>query len=156
MDKKRLLFRQVQTIHQICRPVSSLYEVFLFCTVCVLAALLSREGKFIYIIAVLIALPYGLLTVRNERLEYNESGITLFSIWGKPFNIDWCDVRNVVVVEEPLVSKRLFVGHVLKIQCFVKHSSSVVTYRFPYRYYIGIDEFLSFYSSCIRDASDSV
>jgi len=134
---------------QIKRSVTCLLGTLLFCAGCLLAALLSQEDGWVFVGAGLFALIYGLLAVRNDRVKYDGTGITLYSVWGKPFHKNWSDVMNVDVVEEPLISKQLFVGRVLRIICKEKNGVCTTTYRFPYRYYIGINDFLSFYSEFI-------
>lgn len=129
---------------QIRRPISYLYGTFLICAGCFFGAVLLQEDRWIFIGAALLALFHGLLSVRNDRLTYDEKGITLYSIWGKPFHKTWSDILSIDVVEEPLLSRRLFVGRVLRIKCMEKNGAAAMICRFPYRYYVGIDEFLSF------------
>lgn len=134
---------------QIRRSVTCLLGTLMFCAGCLLAALLSQEDGWVFVGAALFALIYDLLAVRNDRVRYDDTGITLYSVWGKPFHKNWSDILNVDIVEEPLISKRLFVGRVLRIMCKEKNGACITTYRFPYRDYIGINDFLSFYSEFI-------
>lgn len=132
---------------QIRRSSKCLSDSFLFCIGCLFAAILIHDGRWIFVGVALIALINGFLTFRNDRVEYDIRGITLHSIWGKPFKISWNNVLNVDVIEEPLISKQFLVGRVLRITCVEGKHLRSNTYRFPYKYYIGIDGFLSFYAA---------
>lgn len=132
---------------QIRRCSKCLSDAFLICIGCLFAAILIHDGRWIFVGAALMILTNGILTFRNDRLEYDKSGIVMYSIWGKPFKTSWDNVINVDVIEEPLVSKQLIIGRVLRITCVEGKHLRANTYRFPYKYYIGIDGFLSFYTS---------
>lgn len=136
--------RTDQTKQQIKRSPSSLRETALFCGVCLFIAVLLPGDRWIILTASLFALLYGYLADCNDRVTYDETGITMYSVWGKPFKKSWNDILDIDVAEEPLISKQLFVGRVLRIRCKEKKGKTSVTYRFPYRYYIGIDDFLLF------------
>lgn len=136
-----------QPNHQIRISSSCLHGSFLFCIGCLVAVALFQEDRWIFIGLALLVLLHGLLSFRNDRITYDETGITMYSILGKPFKTSWSAILNIDVVEEPLISKQLFIGRVLRIKCKEKVGSSVTIYRFPYRYYIGIDDFLMFSKS---------
>ncbi|MBR7179963.1 MAG: hypothetical protein IKD27_10700 [Oscillospiraceae bacterium] len=88
-------------------------------------------------IVIAFAALYIPLSLRHDRVDYDDTGITLYTIWGKPCFHPWSDLK-IDASEELLVSKQLSMGHVLRIR------TPKVTYRFSYRHYTGISEFLEF------------
>ena len=147
MDKLFINRGADQNNRQIRRSAACLRDSFLFGIGCILLIILSQDDCWIFVGAALLAQLYGFLTFKNDRVVYDETGITLYSIWGKPFVIRWNDVLDICVIEEPLISKQLFIGRVLHIKCVDGKRQSAKSYRFPYQYYIGIDDFLSFVTS---------
>ena len=127
--------------------------MLLFCAGCFLIAILTREDKMLFITIALLALCYSLLTVRNDRLTYNDTGITIYTLLGKTFFKPWSDILSVEICEEPLISRQLFIGRVMRIKCTEKKGPTPAVYRFPYRYYVGVDDFLSFYLAFSSEAS---
>lgn len=140
-----------QTDHQIRISPLCLSSSLLVSIGCLITAGFCPSDRWIYIGVALLALSYGFLAYRNDRVMYDDVGITMYSILGKPYKIRWTSILSIDIVEEPLISKRLFMGRVLRIKCMEKAGSSIMIYRFPYRYYIGIDDFLSFASSRLPD-----
>ena len=140
---------------QIKRPKSCLYGSYLVGSAIFLGALLSKTDRVMWFCISLLVLLLGVLSFKNDRVEFDEVGITFFNIWGKPYSKTWDEVRNVEVLVEPLISRQYVVGPVLKIQCTdqKKNKYAVTTYRFPYKYYIGIEGFLSFYQQIISRES---
>lgn len=136
---------------QIKRPRSCLYGSYLIGSAILLGALLSKTDIFMCFCLSLLVVLLGILSFKNDRVEFDAAGITFFNIWGKPYSKTWDEVRNVEVLVEPLISRQYVVGPVLKIQCIdqKRNQYSVTTHRFPYKYYIGIEEFLSFYHQII-------
>lgn len=141
------------TEQQVRHPVSYGYGAVLFGAGWLLAALLSPDSKVVFITAGSVTLLYGLLSFRNDRITYDEQGITLYSLWGKSFSIGWDKIVCIDVADEPLISKRFVTGQVLRIRCNEQNGQN--TYRFPYRYYTGIDAFLAFYQSLSAAAERS-
>ena len=140
-----------QTDHQIRISPLCLYSSLLVSIGCFIAAGFCPSDRWIYIGVALLITFYGFLMSRNERVTYDEIGITMHSILGKSFKISWTSIISIDVVNEPLISKQFFIGRVLRIKCMEKEGSSATIYRFPYRYYLGIDDFLSFSSSHLLD-----
>lgn len=140
---------------QIRQPISCLYGFCLLCSTFLAVALLFKADLFLCIGMSLFAILYGVLTYKNDRVTYNADGITFFTIWGKPYRKTWNEVHKVEIVIEPLISRQYMVGPVLKIQCLEqkRNRHAITTYRFPYKYYIGIEEFLSFYHQIISPES---
>jgi len=136
---------------QICLSPSFLRGLFLLCVGCLLAAVLPLEGSAFFVGTAMLMLVYGLLAFRNDRLEYDKSGITMYSILGRPFYISWCDIVGIKIVEEQLVSRQFLSGKVLRIECESKRYKHTKTYRFPYQHYIGIDDFLVFFRTHIAN-----
>ena len=136
-----------QTDHQIRISPLCLYSSLLVSIGFLIAAGFCQSDRWIFILVALLGLFYVFLTARNDRVMYDEIGITMYSILGKPYKISWISILSIDVVEEPLISKKLLIGRVLRIKCIQKEVSSVTIYRFPYRYYLEIDDFLSFSSS---------
>ena len=89
---------------------------------------------------------YGFLTDRNDRMAYDDQGVILYTIWGKAMPYDWSRIIKVDTAVEQLPERRYTVGLVLRI--YVKeHNGEMMTYRFPYKHYTGLNEFLAF-SNC--------
>ena len=144
-----------KTKNQIRRPPVYLIGAILLGGVFLLFAALSQADRWLFGGLGLFVLIYGFLTGRNDRVTYNESGITMYSILGKPFEKDWSTILDVDVVAEQLVSKRFFVGLVLHIKFLEGKGSSAKVYRFPYRDYIGIDDFLLFSASRLPEKREN-
>ncbi len=102
-------------------------------------SLWELEG-ILTVIVIALAAFYILQTLRNDRVDYDENGVTLYTIWGKPCFHPWNELK-IEASEEILVSRQLSMGHVLRI-CTPKE-----THRFPYRHYTGIAAFLEFRES---------
>ena len=134
-----------QNKQQIKLSTSCVCSMLLFCSGCFFVAVLSREDKMLFVAIACLALGYSLLAARNDRLAYDNTGITLYTLLGKCFHKPWSDILRVEICEEPLISKQLFIGRIMRITCTEKKGLTTVIYRFPYRYYVGIDDFLSFY-----------
>lgn len=131
---------------QIRRPISCLYGTLAISSGVLILAVFSLPDALIYLLMALVVLPYGLLTFRNDRVSYDEAGITLYNLWGKPYQKRWKEICKIDVVEEPLISRHLATGRVLRIYCIEKRGT-VAIYRYPYKFYICIDDFLSFVDS---------
>ena len=133
----------VNNKHQIRLSPFCVRNMLLFSSVCLFGAMLIREDKVFYVAAALGVLCYSLLAARYDKLEYDDTGITQYSLLGKPFFEPWSNILCVEIREEPLISKQFLIGRVLRIECANRHS--LTSYRFPYRYYTGIDDFYSFF-----------
>ena len=89
---------------------------------------------------------YGVLTDRNDRMAYGDQGIILYTVWGKAIAYDWSRIIKVDTAVEQLRERRFVVGLVLRI-CVKERNGEMTTYRFPYKHYTGLNEFLAF-SNC--------
>ena len=122
---------------------SGLYGGFA-AALCCLAAwqILGREGGPL-LVGVVFMVLYGIVTDRNDRVAYDEYGIVLHTIWGKPILYDWSRVEKVDTAVEQLKDRRFIIGLVLRI--YVKETNGNITvHRFPFKYYTGLAEFLAF------------
>lgn len=153
------LLRNRQCERQICRSNTTLYSAVLFCAGIFIGGMLLGVDSVMRYIVIAITLVYGVLVYRNDRMSYDSDGITLYSVWGKPFYISWNNVLKIEIWDEPLISKQLFVGRVLRIS-LIENQGRKTTCRFPYQYYIGIEAFLSYYaehvSKNMRHCHDSL
>ena len=122
---------------------SGLYGGFAAAFCCLAAWLiLGREGAPL-LVGVVFMVLYGIVTDRNDRVAYDEYGIVLHTIWGKPILYDWSRVVKVDTAVEQLTDRRFIIGLVLRI--FVKETNGKITvHRFPFKYYNGLSEFLAF------------
>ena len=105
----------------------------------------GREGMTFAVGAVFFVM-YGFVIDRNDRMAYDDQGIILYTVWGKAIAYDWSRIVKVDTAVEQLPERRYNVGLVLRI-CFKERSGEMTTYRFPYKHYTGLNEFLAF-SNC--------
>ena len=76
---------------------------------------------------------YGIITDRNDRMAYDEYGIVLFTLWGKPILYGWSRVVKVDTAVEQLTDRRFIIGLVLRI-CVKETNGKRTVHRFPYKY----------------------
>lgn len=125
---------------------SGLYGAFAVAA-CFLAVFLlsvcSSASAWLFLGGAALMVCCGLFIDRNDRVTYDENGITLYSIWGKPVLYRWTQIRNVDTAVEQLLSKQFLVGLVLRIS-ITESTGRDTVYRFPFKYYSGIPNFLAF------------
>ena len=102
----------------------------------------------LFLVGAVYMVFYGIITDRNDRVAYDEQGVILYSIWGKPMPYHWSRVTKVDTAVEQLKDRRFIIGLVLRIHVKENNGKSTV-YRFPFKYYTGLAEFLAF-ANCRR------
>ncbi|MGN0113914.1 MAG: hypothetical protein ACI396_01150 [Acutalibacteraceae bacterium] len=85
-----------------------------------------------------------ILMYTNEKMYYDDSGITLSNMLGRKFFISWNDV---IAVENTIDDPRLTRGRpgiILKITYIAKNGKTENA-KFDHTYYSGLYEFMAFY-----------
>ena len=93
---------------------------------------------------------YGIIMDRHDRVDYDGDGITLYTVWGRPILYRWNQLLVDTAVER-LPEKRLDVGPVLRVHVWEDCGKATV-YRYPFKYYKGLAEFLAF-ADCRDDGT---
>ena len=111
---------------------------------CFLAALLifGSEGV-ILLLGAASMFVYSIAIDRNARLEYDDDGITMYTVWGKPIPYRWSQIAKVDTAVEQLTDRRFIVGLVLRIRV-IESTGKETVYRLPFKHYTGLAEFLAF------------
>ena len=124
---------------------SGLYRCVAASVLC-LGMLLIGENDWgstvFFLLAAAFFAGYGAVTDRHDRVDYNEDGVTLYTVWGRPILYRWNRLLVDTAVER-LPEKRLDVGPVLRIHVW-EDTGKAVVYRYPFKYYTGLSEFLAF------------
>lgn len=122
---------------------SGLYAAFAAAGCCLAAMVVfGSEGIHFFVGAVFMVI-YGLTVDRNDRAAYDEQGMILYTIWGKPMPYHWSRITKVDTAVEQFRDRRFIIGPVLRI-CVKENNGKQTVYRFPFKYYTGIAEFLAF------------
>ena len=116
---------------------SSLYGAYASAA-CFLAALLifGSEGATLLLGAASMFV-YSIAIDRNARLENDDDGITMYTVWGKPILYRWSQISKVDT------ARRFIVGLVLQIRV-IESTGKETVYRLPFKHYTGLAEFLAF------------
>lgn len=80
---------------------------------------------------------YSIAIDRNARLENDDDGITMYTVWGKPILYRWSQIAKVDT------ARRFIVGLVLRIRV-IESTGKETVYRLPFKHYTGLAEFLAF------------
>ena len=125
---------------------SGLYGGLAAAAGCFVAWIIFGREDMTFAVGAVFFVMYGVLTDRNDRMVYDDQGIILYTVWGKAIGYDWSRIVKVDTAVEQLPERRFIVGLVLRI-CVKERSGETTTYRFPYKHYTGLNEFLA-YSNC--------
>lgn len=111
---------------------------------CFLAALLifGSEGV-ILLLGAASMFVYSIAIDRNARLEYDDDGITMYTVWGKPIPYRWSQIAKVDTAVEQLTDRRFIIGLVLRIRV-IESTGKETVYRLPFKHYTGLAELLAF------------
>lgn len=125
---------------------SGLYGGLAAAAGCLVAWIIFGREGMTFAVGMVFFVMYGFVTDRNDRMAYDDQGIILYTVWGKAMPYDWSRIVKVDTAVEQLPERRYNVGLVLRI-CVKERSGEMTTYRFPYKHYTGLNEFLAF-SNC--------
>lgn len=131
-----------------------LYGGFAAAAVCLGMLLIGgHDGGSIgfFLLAAAFFAGYGVIMDRHDRADYDEDGITLYTVWGRPIPYRWNQILVDTAVEQ-LTDKRFIVGLVLRVHVWEDNGRTAV-YRYPFKYYTGLAELLAYANCRAKEAS---
>lgn len=92
------------------------------------------------------------LTYFNEKMIYDDSGITLINMLGRKFFISWDDVIAVEnTIEDPRLTRGM-PGMILKITYITKHGKTEIA-KFDHTSQSSLYEFMVFYWCTVQKSN---